>query len=266
MLKLIIVIGILGVGITQTMAQDSNTDPRIEQLAQKILVKIPDIKETIPFFGRKEERIVAARKHATAIIAASDKYAAQWDTFAVQAGWQHFNANTDLPALIAAITYRESTFRSVIRYNDNTIGTTVPARVASEKPEAYDSGVMQVRVPSRNGRECGVKGRADIPRLLKDLTYAYDVGTCILTQHIKYYVPTYSDTKQNKFKRGLRPDNELKFFGVIGERKDSVEASRARELVVIERYNWGDSDLYQHRTGAGYARRIIALYEFFRTS
>jgi hypothetical protein len=248
---------------TATADNTATLDPRVEQLAEKILIKVPEIKSTIPFLGSKEQRIVMARKHATAILAASDKYADQWQGFAKQAGWQYFDAHRDLPALIAALTYRESAFRSVIRNDDNSTTTIVPARRMGEK-KAYDSGVMQIRVPSANGRECGLQGRAGISRILTDLTFAYDVGTCVFTNHIKEFVATYADVKVTRLKHGQRPDSELKFYGVMGDRKDSLEAQRARELLVIERYNWGDSGLYQHKTGAGYARRIISAYEFFR--
>ncbi len=240
-----------------------STDPRVEQLAEKILEKVPEIKETIPFLGRKEQRIVIARKHATAILAASDKYADQWTAFAKEAGWQYFDAPRDLPALIAALTYRESSFRSVIRNDDNSISLVVPARQAGEK-RAFDSGVMQIRVPSQAGRDCGVHGRAGIIRILNDLDFAYDVGTCVLTNHMRGYVPTYSTAKILRLRRGERPDSELKFFGVMGERKDTEEAQRARELIVIERYNWGDSNLYKHVIGASYARRVLSTFEFFR--
>ncbi len=247
-----------------TTTQENVIDPRIEQLAQKILQKVPEIKETIPFLGRKEQRIVAARQHAAAIVAASDKYADQWTAFAKEAGWQYFDARNDLPALIAALTYRESSFRSVIRNDDNSITTIIPARRMGEK-KAYDSGVMQVRVPSQTGRECGIRGSAGIKRMLTDLMFAYDVGTCVLTNHLKAYVPMYSEAKMARFHKGQRPDSELKFFGIIGARKDTEEANRLRELIVIERYNWGDSNLYTNTIASSYARRVLSTYAFFRT-
>jgi hypothetical protein len=123
---------------------------------------------------------------------------------------------------------------------------------------------MQIRVPSASGRECGVKGSAGITRLLNNLEFAYDAGTCVLTNHLKYYVPIYTEDKNTRFKRGMRPETDLKFFGIIGDRKDTEEALRARELVVIERYNWGDSNLYNKGLGASYARRVLSSFEFFR--
>jgi hypothetical protein len=52
---------------------------------------------------------------------------------------------------------------------------------------------------------------------------------------------------------------------VWGRRQDTEEALRARELLLLERYNWGGGNHYMHPRHAGYARRVIREFEFFRT-
>lgn len=243
-------------------------DSRVSNLQQKILEKIPDIKHTRPALGRTEERPQRALEHAQAIVAAADKYAPQWRRFAKEAKWKAVVPRQDLPALIAAITFRESAFQSVVRMDNNTKRHTIPAELASSRTSIVririDAGVMQVRVPSAPGKRCGVVTHKDIKRLIKDLVFAYDVGTCVLTNRLSYYVPKYSDRRARKLSWGQRPARELKYFGIIGPRKDTPDVARLQELLVIERYNWGGANLYKKAPGASYARRVLTLFEYFR--
>jgi len=240
-------------------------DPRVVHLQKRLLEKIPDIKHTRPALGRTEERPARALEHAQAIVAASNKYASQWTSFSTTGGWEAVDPHTDLPALIAAITYRESAFQSVIRLDDNSKLRSIPAKVAAgQATQRYDSGVMQVRVPSRPAKRCGVVNRKDISRLMTDLPFAYAVGTCVLTNRLTHYVPKYADQKARQLHWGKRPTRELRYFGVIGPRKDTPEVARLQELIVIERYNWGGLDLYNSKRSAGYARKVLTLYEYFR--
>jgi hypothetical protein len=68
-----------------------------------------------------------------------------------------------------------------------------------------------------------------------------------------------------QLKMGQRPSKDLRFFGVFGERKGTPKAELAKELLVIERYNWGNADLYNNSRSAGYARRVLTLFEFFQS-
>lgn len=241
------------------------TDARIPFLAEKILEKIPELKCTADILGRHEQRPIMATKHATAIVAAADKYAARWNAMAAEAGWKHFDAHTDLPALLAAIAHRESSFRSVVRNDDNSTQTVIPADLMTAKRKV-DAGVMQVRVPSDPARRCGVITQRDINKLIGNLDFAYEIGACVLTNRLAYYIPKYNSVKTQRLQYGLRPDKDLRFFGVFGDRVNTAQAQLVRELVVIERYNWGDADLYNKGIGAGYARRVLTLFEYFRFS
>jgi hypothetical protein len=264
------------------MAQDDqDTTPNQELtedvLTQRILDRIPDIAHTEPALGRGDARPARAREHASSIIHAAQAHAAVWRDFAVRARWEHFQVETDLPALIAAMTMRESAFQSVVRLDDNRvlhemplIREAIPARIAGG-PSRYrrrvpiaDMGVMQVRAPSGPARACGVVARGDTQRLLEDLDFSYQVGTCILTNRLDAFIDAYSDSRMQRFRAGQRPRSDLNFYGVAGPRRGTVDAMRARELVVIERYNWGGRDLYMHPVAAGYARRVLIEFEYFR--
>ena len=268
-----IILSILGVasafgGLNALSAQKKKkTESRIVFLQQKILEKIPNIKHTRPALGTTEERPRRALEHATAIVQAADKYALKWQQFTKEAEWTAFNPKNDLPALIAAITYRESAFQSIVRLDDNTRVRTIPAKLASgtgSSTTRIDAGVMQVRVPSAPGRKCGVDSTQDIKRLISELSFAYDVGTCVLTNRLSHYVPKYSNSKERRMHWGLRPPMDLQYFGVFGPRKDTAITEVLKELVVIERYNWGNADLYLNTRSAGYARRVLTLFEYFR--
>jgi hypothetical protein len=239
----------------------------VDFLAQRILAQIPDIPNTA--FGRGSERLPRARVHAAAILQAADSQASRWDDFARRSGWTTFDAHRDLPALIGAIALRESAFKSVIRLNDGSHVYQLPvisqregSRLVHRTPVS-DIGVMQVRAPSRTASVCGVTGRDQANRLLTDMVFSYAVGACVLTNHVERYVDTYADSHNHHLRSGQRSPSDLQFFGVIGARSGTFVATRARELLVIERYNWGGNDLYLHPTHGGYARRVLSTMEQF---
>jgi len=232
-------------------------DMRILYLVSKILEKLPDAPYTRQALGHTEERESRASAHAVAIVAAADHYEAEWLEFAKKARWVYFDPARDLPALIAAVAYHESSFRSVVRLDDNSLTTKAPLKGRA------DMGVLQVRAPSTLAKNCGVIEKADVKRLVEDLDFAYMTGTCILTRMVGSYLPMYTSAMYTRMHRTERPDYDLYFFGLRGRRKDTFEALRARELLVIERYNWGNNDLYLHPTHAGYARRVLKSFEFF---
>lgn len=256
--------------LSATMSSEAQEaeDSRVSNLQRKILAKIPDIKHTRPALGRTEERPQRALEHARAIVAAADKHAPKWEHFGQKAGWTAVDPRNDLPALIAAITFKESAFQPVVRLDDNSKMYKIPAKIAAGraagKTMRVDAGVMQVRVPSAPGRKCGVANRKDIRRLVQDLSFAYEVGTCVLTNRLTHYVPKYTDQKQRKLRWGQRPARDLQYFGIIGKRKGTPEILKLQELLVIERYNWGGANLHNKSPGAGYARRVLTLFEYFR--
>jgi hypothetical protein len=233
-------------------------DYRVLYLVSRILEKVPDAPYTREALGNTEERESRASNHAVAIVNAADRYKEEWMDFVEKAGWKWFDPQHDLPALIAAVAFHESSFRSVVRLDDNTITKKIP------KKGRADMGVLQVRAPSEIATNCGVETRADTQRLIDDLDFAYMVGTCILTKRVSAYLNKYRSPAFTRLHRTERSDYDLLFFGVAGKRKGTEAALRARELLVIERYNWGDSDLYLHTLHGGYARRIITLFEYFR--
>lgn len=234
-------------------------DYRVLHLVSKILEKLPDAGYTRVALGDTDEREKRAEEHALAIVAASDQYKDKWQQFAKDGKWRGFNAERDLPALIAAMAMHESSFRSVIRLDDNTILTTPRSRM----PRA-DCGVLQVRAPSAPAANCGVKTKEDVHRLVNDLEFAYTTGTCVLTNRIAHYVVKYTSPAFKRFNRLERPDLDGPFYGFVGSRRNTAESRLARDLIVIERYNWGSSDLYLHPLHGGYARRILRMFEYFK--
>lgn len=240
---------------TYTQAQDN----RVLHLVSKILMKLPDAPYTRQALGHTEERESRASAHAVAIVAAADAYKDEWEEFARQGNWTGFNAENDLPALIAAIAIRESSFRSVIRLNDNTLLTKLKPNM-----ERADIGVLQVRAPSETAANCGVKNKKDIQRLVDDIDFAYHVGTCVLTNRVSHYVVKYQSPAYRRFRRQERNELDGLFYGMVGPRKHTPESKLARDLIVIERYNWGEKDLYLHPVHGSYARRILREFEYFR--
>ena len=239
----------------------SAQDPRVVHLTAKILEKMPDSRWTRDALGATDERHARATEHAESIIKASDQFAEEWEDFAENAGWTAFEPKRDLPALLSAVAYHESSFRSVVRLDDNTIVKTPP------RSGRADMGVLQVRAPSVIATNCGVRNKADVKRLVDDLPFAYMTGACILTKRVAAYVNRYRSPAFTRFHRTERADYDLAFYGV-GIRRAPTYANHykiARELVVVERYNWGDKDLYLHTLHGGYARRVITLFEFFRS-
>lgn len=224
-------------------------DVRVDYLAEKILEKVPDAPYARDALGTTEERETRAREHAAAIVMVADELIDEWVVLAKDAGWTEFQPLDDLPALIAAIAFHESSFRSVARLDDETI-----VKVAPRKGRA-DMGVLQVRAPSKPAEACGVQGRKDTQKLVDDLAFAYRVGACILTQRIAAYVPLYRTRAFLRPHRAQRLPSEYLFY---------AKNRLARELVVVERYNWGGSNLYLHPVHGSYARRIVQLFTFFR--
>lgn len=244
-------------------------DTRILRLRDRILDRVPDIPAASRGLGRGDARSHYATQHAAAIVAAADTYAEQWDSFAEEGNWEHFDARQDLPALLAAIAYRESAFQPVIRLDNNErvysvrdmVGS-IPASVArgegpSRRPRSTrgDMGFMQVRVPGAHARACGAT-RRNMAQLLEDHIFSYRVGACILTRSLTSRIESYANPANRRMRFGQRPNYILRFFN---------EHPDLKGLSVIERYNWGNSDLYQHRTGAGYAQRVLREFLFFRT-
>lgn len=234
-------------------------DYRVLHLVSKILEKLPDASYTRQALGNPEDREARASAHAVAIVHAADLYKEDWDAFAEQGDWHDFDAEKDLPALIAAVAMQESSFRSVIRLDDNTILTKPLAKM----PRA-DIGVLQVRAPSVTAENCGVSNKADIKRLVDDLDFAYTVGACILTHRVSHYIAKYESPAYTRLNRYERTELDGYFYGMIGPRKRTAASKTARDLIVIERYNWGDKDLYLHPIHGGYARRILREFEYFR--
>jgi len=247
-----------------------------ETLALRMLAKIPDIPATRHAFGRgDEERELRASQHASAIFLAARTYKTQWEDIAHRGEWESFNANTDLAPLLAAIAYNESRFMPVIRRDDNTRGYSLPpnARVRvlprrrrRSPPISFraDIGVMQVRAPSGAARRCGVSTYTDVYNLLHNLEFSYNVGACVLTSSVANHVEGYKNRNTRRLAYGQRPPGELTFFGLWGARRNTARAALAQELLVIERYNWGNAHLYQHPRGAGYSRRILRVFEQFK--
>lgn len=266
-----ILFAIIFLSTTYVSPVSAQEDVRAVRLAARILEKIPDIPITARSMGRGDERPARALAHAQAIVAATDTYQDEWAVLAQRGNWQHFVPSQDLPALIAAIAYKESAFNPVVRMDSGArVYGNISAVVAAGRAEGStsrlpraDIGAMQVRAPSAAARRCGVETREDLDKLISDLPFTYRVGTCVLTNHISRYVENYTSTEYTRLHNGQRPARELRFYGVWGSRRGTVEAAKARELLVLERYNWGGRNLYDHTRGAGYARRIIQEFEFF---
>lgn len=246
----------------QAQLLQTTEDERIVHLTSRILEKVPDERWTRDALGTTEERQARAKEHATLIVNASDTYMDEWEDIAEEAGWTKFQPQRDLPALISAVAYHESSFRSVVRLDDNSIVKTPPKKGLS------DLGVLQVRAPSATASNCGVENKKDIARLVTDLAFAYMTGTCILTKRIAAYIKQYRSKAFTRFNQTERANYDLAFYGAgvgAAARQANYDHYKiARELVVVERYNWGDKDLYLHALHGGYARRIITLFEFFR--
>lgn len=241
-------------------------DPRVPALADRLLARVPDAPMTARAFGRGEERRQKAIEHAMAIIAAADFYRERWEGFVEAGNWQYFDPHNDLAPLIAAIAYNESRFHPVVRLDNNRrIYGRIPTWGRRRRPIRADIGIMQVRAPTPAATRCGVATRADLDRLLTDLNFIYKVGTCILTGHLAHFVPLYTRRNYNQFGRWQRPPRVLRFFGVVGSRRNTPVAMRARELAVLERYNWGYQRLYHHERASGYSVRVLSEFEFFRT-
>jgi hypothetical protein len=234
-------------------------DYRVLHLTSRILDKLPDAPYTRGALGDTDERELRAIEHAIAIVSAADQYREEWEDFVEIGGWTEFSPERDLPALIAALAFRESSFRSVVRLDDNTVLSNLPKGVTRA-----DFGVMQVRAPSRPAKTCGVGESSDLHRLLNDIEYAYLVGACILTQRVAGYIQMYRSAAFTRLHVKERSNADLAFFGVMGPRKGTPAAKLARELMVVERYNWGGSDLYLSATHGSYARYLIHEFEFFR--
>jgi len=257
--------------VAQAQDSERGQDLTTDSLAQAILARIPDISSSARGLGRGEQRPLRAHEHAEGILAAAQAHSARWETFAARGHWDHFVVARDLPLLIAALTYRESSFQPVIRLDGGSRVYELP--VISEivgghirrRTATGDMGYMQVRAPSRSVHDCGVLSRTDGARLLSDPAFSYMVGTCVLTNHIERYIEEYTDPQVVRLRGGQRPPTELRFFGISGPRRGTDVAMRARELIVIERYNWGNGQHYLHPVASGYARRIITELERFRT-
>jgi hypothetical protein len=242
--------------ITSTSA--SAQDPRVVYLKAKILEKMPDSRWTRDALGETVEREARATEHAESIIKAADRYIEEWEVFVTDAGWVEFEPKRDLPALITGIAYHESSFRSVVRLDDDTLVKKAP------KFGRADMGVLQVRAPSTVAANCGVMDKIDVQRLVDDLPFAYMTGTCILTKRVAAYINRYKSQAFKRFRRTERSNHDLEFYGFGTKHKNTEHYRLARELVVVERYNWGDKDLYLNDLHGGYARRVISLFEFFR--
>jgi len=273
------VLGLLLTPAAHAQGQPSSEDPRLQHLIERILTRIPDIPSTRYVLGRRAQRPEGARVQAHAILAASNAHEAQWDTFATRGGWTHWHSHRDLPALIAAMALRESYMQPIVRMDSGARVRSLPvstepvnvremqARIARQRRRVVraDMGVMQVRAPSQVARNCGVRSRRDHQRLATDLAYGYLIGTCVMTNHIDRFVDLYREDRYRRLRPHQRPNHVLRFYGVWGARRDTEAALLARELLVLERYNWGGRDMYMHSRGAGYAQRVIEEFEFFRT-
>jgi len=286
---ILLVVGLLLTPTTFAQEQQPPEDPRLAHLANRILTRIPDIPSTRYALGRRAQRPEGAVRQARAILAAADVHETHWDTFAQRGGWTHWNSHQDLPALIAAMALRETYMQPIVRMDGGarvrhlpTTGNAslratgtinvremqqqIARRRASHRGRVIrsDMGVMQVRAPSGPARACGVRTNADHHRLATDLAYGYLVGACVMTNHIDHFVDLYRDPQYQRLRPRQRPNHVLRFYGVWGDRRDTEEAALARELLVLERYNWGGRNMYLHPRAAGYAQRVIREFEFFR--
>ena len=260
--KLIVAIALILISIaSSTIAQDASGTP-IQKLAQRILERLPDRRYTAHALGRGDDRKWRAFRHAEAAYAAADAYKKEWLEIAQQNEWEFFDPERDLAPLITAVAYRESSLREIVRLDGGEVITHVPIDIKTRTVQRADMGIMQVRAPSRPASACGVKTAKDMANLLLDINFSYHVGTCILTKRIQHYAPTYRSSKMRRLKERNRSD--LLFYGVFGPRQNSIAAKRARELLVLERYNWGGADLYDVEPNNSYARRVIREFEFFR--
>lgn len=201
-------------------------------LAQRMLDRVPDIPRTANTFGRGDARPAMALEHVRAINLAENKYSAEWAKY----GW----LRNDVKYLLAAIAYNESRFSSAFVLS--------PSGLA-------DHGPMQVRGPSRLAARCGLKTQRDRDTSLTDLRLAYSAGACVLLTHLKSYSHRYASSRWHRLRPGQRPSVDLRYFQ---ENPDAVK------FLAIERYNWGDSDLYLHPIASGYARRIHQAFVYFR--
>lgn len=254
--------------VTGAKAQ-ARTSDEINFLAERILEHVPDIPSTRGVFGTRGERIVHAREHAAAIMRAADLQASRWESFSIAGHWSVFNPRRDLPALIASIAYRESMFNNVVRLDDGTRVYELPFEYRTDgsrrlrRIATSDIGIMQVRAPSRNAAVCGVSGPEETARLLADIQFNYEVGACVLTNVVGRVVSDYADPRDRMLRTGLRPTVVLRFFGAYGPREGTLAATRAQELILIERYNWGSLDLHMHETHGFYAYRVLRIMEEF---
>lgn len=280
-LILIAVVGLLLIPTARAQTPPPTEDPRLQHLAARILTRIPDIPSTRYVLGRRAQRPEGAVRQANAILTAADAYEAQWDTFATRGGWVYWDSHRDLPALIAAMALRETYMQPIVRMDGGERVRELPVTSGVINVQAMqqrrrtrqahrvirsDMGVMQVRAPSAPARACGVRTTADHRRLATDLAYGYLVGTCVLTNHIDRFVELYKEPAYQRLHPNRRPNHVLRFYGVWGDRQNTEEALLARELLVLERYNWGGRDMYLHPRAAGYAQRVIREFEFFRAS
>lgn len=222
----------------------AQTDTRVRHLRDRILTRVPDVPVASRGLGRGNQRYAHATNHAQAIVAAADSVAETWEGFDIDG----FDVRKDLPALLAAIAYRESSFQPVIRLNDNT--RIYAAREL--RRQSGDVGFMQVRIPGAVARACGAN-RRDTHRLLTDHAFNYQIGACILTRSLARYIEQY-ERNRREYAR-LRPARVRRFYR---------EHPELEPLAVIERYNWGHRDLYESNVAGAYSKRILSEYLFFK--
>lgn len=229
--------------LISTTIHAQREDPRVISLRDRILERIPDVPAAARGLGRGNDRPLKAHLHAAAIVRASDIYADEWRKFSRDGKWSGFSVSNDLPALIAAIAYKESSFQPVIRLDDNSrVYTMAEARYRG------DMGYMQVRIPGSMSRACGIT-RENRHQIIDDHNLNYEVGVCILTNSMRNYISEGTPSMAG------RPNYVRRFFD---------ENPELRDLVIIEKYNWGGRDLRNHPSAGGYSVRILQEFMFFR--
>jgi hypothetical protein len=129
-----------------------------------------------------------------------------------------------------------------------------------------DYGAMQVRAPTPLAAKCGVTSLRHLEKMVEDIEFSYQVGTCVLAQHFGLFKDKYEKEKFLRFEGKKRDIRTRQFLGLEGPLYGSEVAHRRQRLVVLERYNWGYANLYAHPQYRGYARNLIAKFEYFQES
>lgn len=226
---------------------DASASPTTQDfLSRRIMTLIGNGPFARRLYGEtRRERRRHARAHASSILRAAEMARPHWESIAVHAGWEDFDVDRDLPALIASLTWNESRFRNVVGRRGRAPSETIPDH------GRFAIGPMQVLVPSSLAADCGIRGRQGAARALNNLDLAYRAGACLLTQFFEHAALRDYPTRMGWQQR------------VSGTRQFFTENPELQSFLPVERYNWGPHDLHDHPHAGHYPARALAHYYHF---